>query len=84
MFPKSGHWWKLTVSGDLVHSCTKAGKRAKDIGVDLSGVSLTGDGVGVREAEKLSHSLVKGLNLDKLPIRRSAGDLLLFILIYAP
>lgn len=48
-----------------MHSSTKAGKRTKDIGVDLSRVSLAGDGVGVREAEKLSHSLVKGLNLNK-------------------
>lgn len=83
MFAKSEHWQKLTVSGDLVHSRAKAGKRAKDIGVDLSRVSLTSDGIGVREAEKLSHSLVKGLNLASLPIRRSA-EYLLLILIYAP
>jgi len=54
---------RLTVSRDLVHGRTEAGQRAKHVRVDLSRVCLSGDGVGVGEAEQLRNPLVKRLDL---------------------
>jgi hypothetical protein len=53
----------LTISGDLVDGSTEAGQRAEHIRIDLSRVRLSGDRVGVWEAEQLRHSLVQRLNL---------------------
>lgn len=52
-----------TVGRNLVGGRAERGERAKDIAVDLARVRLAGDGVGVREAEELSHALVEGLDL---------------------
>ncbi len=54
---------QLTVRADLVHGRTEARQWTKDVGVDLTRVSLTGHRVGIREATKFSDTRVKSFHL---------------------
>lgn len=54
----------LTVSSNLVHGSTEAGKRSEYIGIDLPRVGLSRDRVGIRETEKLGDSLVQRFDLN--------------------
>lgn len=61
----------LTVGRDLVRGRSEGSKRSEDITVDLPRVGLTGDWVGVREAEELGDALVEGLNLLMVAVEES-------------
>jgi hypothetical protein len=51
------------IGGDLVSGGTEGSERTENVDVDLAGVGLTSDGVGVLEAGKFGNELVELLNL---------------------
>jgi hypothetical protein len=54
---------KSDIGGNLVNSSSEPRERLKDIDIDLSGISLSTDGVGLREARELSDQLVQLFDL---------------------
>lgn len=61
---------RRTVGRNLVRSRAERSERSKDVAVDLSRVRLTSDGVGVREAKKLGHTSVEGLDLVVVAVKQ--------------